>query len=54
MITMKGCCGLVLVVFASAAHADPVRLMSYSDAAFQDTYSDAVIKPFNQKGGAQI
>jgi putative spermidine/putrescine transport system substrate-binding protein len=54
MITMKRCCGLVLVVFASAAHADPVRLMSYSDAAFQDTYTNAVIKPFNQKGGAQI
>jgi len=54
MIIMKRCCGLALIVFASAAHADPVRLMGYSDAAFQDTYTNAVIGPFNQKGGAQM
>ena len=51
---MMRCCGLALAVIASAAHADPVRLMGYSDATFQDTYTSEVIKPFNEKGSAQV
>src|SRR5437667_10990528 len=54
MTAMMRCCGLALAVIASAAHADPVRLMGYSDATFQDTYTSEVIKPFNEKGSAQV
>jgi putative spermidine/putrescine transport system substrate-binding protein len=54
MIAMKRCLGFALAFLTSAAHADPVRLMGYSDAAFQDTYSNEVIKPFNGKGGPQV
>ena len=52
---MKRCCyALVAMLIASPALADPVRLMGYSDAAFQDNYVNEVIKPFNQKGAAQV
>jgi putative spermidine/putrescine transport system substrate-binding protein len=55
---MKRYSGLLVLLLATMAHAaayaDPVRLMSYSDAAFQDNYTSEVIKPFNQKGGAQV
>ncbi|SEC09770.1 putative spermidine/putrescine transport system substrate-binding protein [Rhizobiales bacterium GAS188] len=51
---MKRSAGFLALLVATAANADPVRLMSYSDAAFQDNYTNEVITPFNQKGAAQV
>jgi putative spermidine/putrescine transport system substrate-binding protein len=54
MTVMKRSVGLFALLLAGSAHADPVRLLSYSDAAFQDNYTNVVIKPFNDKGGPQV
>ncbi len=40
------------VLVATQAHADPARVLSYSDGPFQDNYTAAVVAPFNKQGGA--
>ena len=46
----KGLLALAGFLFATTAHADPARVLSYSDAAFQENYTAAVIAPFNKAG----
>ena len=41
------------VLAASGAHAQSVRVMSYSDGPFQDNYTAAVLAPFNKAGAVQ-
>eukprot|EP01037_Dinobryon_pediforme_P002056 gene2056-2094_t len=44
---------LAIALTATAAQADPARLMTYS-GIFQDNYTDVVIKPFNARGAPKI
>jgi putative spermidine/putrescine transport system substrate-binding protein len=44
---------LAIALTATAAQADPARLMTYS-GIFQDNYTDVVTKPFNARGTPKI
>ena len=39
-------------LLAGGAHADPARILSYSDGPFQDNYTAAVVAPYNRQAGA--
>ena len=41
-----------LLLAASQAHADPARVMAYSDGPFQDNYTAAVLAPFGAQPGS--
>ena len=41
----------LLIAATAAAHADPARVMSYSDGPFQDNYTTAVLAPYNARPG---
>ena len=40
-----------LLLAATTAHADPARVMAYSDGPFQDNYTAAVLAPYNAQPG---
>ena len=43
----------VALLLPALAHADPAKLVSYSDI-FKDNYTETVIAPFNAKGDAKV
>lgn len=48
---MRPSIAAALLLAASAAHADPARVMAYSDGPFQDNYTAAVLAPYNARPG---
>lgn len=44
---------LLATLLAGQAHAEPARLLSYSDI-FKDNYTETVIEPFNKRGADRV